>query len=458
VRRRGKGNSVKILKVIQEKNNINISPYIVKSESKASDNDKALNLVKKFESGPKFDINSTKNHENTKEKSKERIDKSKKIEIKEESDNQDIIKIREDSEKKLTLNDVPEKNDDLDFENKTVYLKDMKPQNNRPNTRKRSAFKCLEEIEKEINNTPKNAINDNKINYLHTVNTIINDNDDNQTNGNNKNNNSTANNLNNFNKLINNSIQKPFRDRKPENKYPAPYNKITVPLLGVTNNADSHSSNNHHLNFSHNKDVYIGNNQLKQFNSYNIECNENSKKINNQGLSGVNNLHANNKKPEYETRRRKLINNNNGYITAIDNNLNLNQTTANPNSNNLTNFENQIKNAGMFNQTNGQNIPTRITNIGNIKNYNDYKGSLHTPINIKDNNDIYSCMNNTNALNSNAINLTKLSNVNSRIESRRVPTNAANNIVNHSYFATNNQNITSAKDKDSNKNKNFLII
>jgi hypothetical protein len=229
-----------------------------------------------------------------------------------------------------------------------------------------------------------------------------------------------------------------------------------MPSLGTTNNAHF---DNYHTSFSQNKDVFIGNNRNKHLNSDDINYNENLNKHIYPGAHSVINTNLNNKKPEYETRRRKLINsNNNSNYIGIDNDLNLNQTAANPTSNNLINFENQIKNAGMFNHTNSNNILNKFGNIGNIRNNNDNKVFLNTPLNIKETNDIYSIMNNTNAINSNPMNLTKFSNVSSRIESRRVTTNAANNIINHSYFGTTDKNLTSIKDKDSNKNKNFLII
>lgn len=443
-RRRGNGNSLKLLNVKQENNNINISPYIVKSELKNSEN--ALNLLKKFESFSKLDDNTNNKFEIKKEKSKEDIDDFKKIETKGEfDDNQQLKKSQENNEKKLTLNNVPEKNNDLDFENKNVYLKNVNPQNNRPNSRRRSAFKCLEELEKETTNIV-NESKKERVNYLHTVNSIINDDYLN-------NNIPPTNNLNNFNKLINYSSQKPIRDRKPEIKNPATYNKITMPPLGNTNNTHF---DNYHTSSSHNKDAFIGNNHNKHYlNSDNINYNEDLNKHDYPGAHCINNSNLNNKKPEYETRRRKLINNNNNNITGIENDLNLNQTAMNPISNNLINFENQIKNAGMFNLTNTNN---NLNRIGNIRNYNENKVFMNTPINTKENNEIYSIMNNTNAINSNLMNLTKFSNVSSRIESRRVTTNAAKNIINNSYFGTTNKNLTSTKDKDSNKNKNFLII
>lgn len=446
VRRRGKGSSLKVSNVKSENNNINISPYVVKSEIKNKDSDKAINLVNKFDTTFKAENNQS-NKSEKKEKINENLDKFNKIDsVKEESNNQDLKKSQEENEKKsLTLNNIPEKNNDLDFENKNLFLKNSNSQNNRPFSRKRSAFKCLEEIEKDINNTPKNTINE-KVNYLHTVNSIINDDI-----SNNKNNNPSFNNLNNFNKLINNTTQKLMREKKPDIKNLSTYNKITVPSFSSNINSQN---KNYQNSISNNKDNTVFNDRL--INNEKIQYSENSNK-NYIGAYSINNLNASTRKPENETRRRKLINSNNN-ITGVENDFNLNQTAANPTSNNLIIFENQIKNTGgnPGEIISNNNILNKIDQIGRMNNhYNDNKGFMDVPITIKDNSGIYSLMNNTNSINSNPMSITKYSNQNSRIESRRVTTNAGNNIINHSYFGTTDKNLSSTKDKESNKKNIF---
>jgi len=475
IRRRGRKSSLKIKTVIGENknnnnntnnnSNINISPYIVKPEITNHDSEKLVynntNILKKIDSNSNIGNFSNRDKTNAKSESNE---KYKKVDVK-ESSNLESKKIREDNKNKIALEKLPEKNNDLDFENKNVFLKNINPENNRPYSRKRSAFKCLEEIEKDLNCTPKNT--NEKINYLHTVNSIINNDDTNNNSNNNQNisnnNNSLhSNNLNNFNKLINNSnnnYQKLTKERKPEIKNAATFNKINMPLFNANNN--NHSNNNiyqHDVRTIANNHYNKDSTNYSEYSNRNYGINYQSNNIN----TNLNNFNSN-KKPEFENCRRKLYNtnNNNNINTTSENDFNLNQTAANPTSNNLINFENQIKNAGVLSNTHSQNnILNKIGGSGNTKILNsENNGLLNTPIFTKDyNNNILSLMNNTNTANSNPMNITKFSNANNRIESRRVTSNAANSIINHSYFGSTQKNLGTVSNKEPNKNKNFLII
>lgn len=192
---------------------------------------------------------------------------------------------------------------ELEFENCNVYLKNINPDNNRPYSRKRSAFKYIEK-----NLESERIQNANNFNSTTNLMKSLNLNDvANNTNSFQNNNNNNNNNLN-FNTTKTNM-----------------------------NNLNSHTNNSNLININYNSN----NNSQRG-----IKHIENKPKIMQQEKASQNCI--NDKKPEYESRRKKQIN----FINGIDT-FPLNQTQAS--NNNLQNFEIQQKNLLKVNENNANN-------------------------------------------------------------------------------------------------------
>ena len=289
--------------------------------------------------------------------------------------NKNLDKEKETPEgKTLKIADIKEKHGDLDFENNSNILKNQINNSNRPYSRKRSAYRFIEEIEKDQNEEQTNTKNNQeKRDSLKDSN--------------------NPNNFDNFHNLLINN--KSSRTKMPEIKNPTTYNKIQMPSLSDTS-TNNNTSNTNNMNSTH-------------FN------NTSSKRIN------ENNFHVpqketpqSSKKPEIETRRRKLVNNN-IFNAEIPENMNL--TTANPTTNNLLNFENQIK----VGCTSNKNYPTPSNSIKYSSNFTERDSPF-------------------NSLNTNSnSNSSKFNSANSRIMSRRQANNSnKSNLNNNSYFANTN--------------------
>jgi len=188
---------------------------------------------------------------------------------------------------------------ELEFENCNVYLKNINPDNNRPYSRKRSAFKYIE------NNLEKEKIqNANNFNSTSNLMKSLNLND-------------IANNTNSF--QINNS-----------NNNNLNFNSTKTSMNNL--NSNTNNPNLININYNSNNNSQRG---IKQI--------ENKPKIMQQEKISQNCI--NDKKPEYESRRKKQIN----FINGIDT-FPLNQTQST--NNNLQNFETQQKNLHKVNENN----------------------------------------------------------------------------------------------------------
>lgn len=297
-------------------------------------------------------------------------------------------KNKEEESKKINLCEIKEKNGDMDFENNQKSLKNINPSNPsnpRPFSRKRSAFNKIEEIEKDETNT------ENLRNSKENTNNI--------------------NNFDNFHNLISNKNQNhKEKERMPEIKNPTTFNKIQMPSTNI-NNYNTYNHNN-------NSNINTTNNNVVNMNMTHHSNTSSSRRMHENNFNSYNlpqtNMPQSSKKPEIESRRRKLVNNN-IFNNEFQENLNL--TTANPTSNNLLNFENQIKN-GYFSNN---NIPTPVNSSKYISNFTEKDTSIGT--------------HNLNNQDKNSVNYNKFNSANSRINSRRQANNInSTNVGNNSYF------------------------
>ena len=180
------------------------------------------------------------------------------------------------------------KNIEIDFDNCDVYLKNNNnTENMRPHSRKRSAYKFIEE-NLDNQKQPKNLNNFNSTNNI--IKSL------------------------NFNEI--NNTNKPFNGN-------------------YSNNTNKNPINSQVNNISKNKEI-----ENKPI--INIDQNKN-----NQNLFA----NLNNKKPEYESRRKNKIN----FLNDMENNINTNNSNNIPiiggsNNNNLVNFEMQQKNVSKINK------------------------------------------------------------------------------------------------------------
>jgi len=257
------------------------------------------------------------------------IDKDPQFQI--SNENLDSYENKKD-QKLNKIDNIPEKGSDLDFENCNVYLKNINPNNNRPYSRKRSAFKYIEDnMEKER----EKVLNDNFNSTLSLMRSLnINENS-------------------NKNNILNNNFNNNFDSNDFSNK----------------NNMNNQNSNKLIIN-------------LKNFNSGGnasspqmilIKDIDNKIKIGDIEKKGA--LSFNEKKPEYESRRKKQIN----FIKGVDSFGNQNQFT----NNNLLNFEMQKNNQNnKMNENNNFNASTSNLISGSFESRR-IQGSYNKPVIIQ---------------------------------------------------------------------------
>ncbi len=221
------------------------------------------------------------------------------------------------------INNIPEKGGDLDFENCNVYLKNINPNNNRPYSRKRSAFKYIEDnMEREREKKYMKENFNSTTNMLKSINLNENNNNSkkptkdnfkvgcdsneapNKTNLNNNQNSNKLNlNLNNFNNTANNSQKILMKDL--ENKPKIAENE-KIGMIGFNEKIPEYESRRKkQINFMNGIDCYGNSNQVSSnnnnFQNFEIQKNKDSNKLNdnNNFNSTSNNLISSN----FESRR-----------------------------------------------------------------------------------------------------------------------------------------------------------